>query len=105
MRFVFLLVLLSGCATFDAHDWSQSAFDNPLDYAAYYTPKGNCLDFAKAVQAEVGGTIYAIEHYPLDHAVVCLDSVCVDNGYLSPGYFDRTDLDHYKIIGVVDGLY
>ena len=48
-----------------------------------------------------GSTIYAIEYYPIDHAVVCYQDVCVDNGTISDGWFDRVDLAHYNVIGTV----
>ena len=93
---------LHAAGLFDDYQWPKSAFDNDLDWAAYYTPKGNCLDFARSVQDKVSGsTIYAIEYYPIDHAVVCYLDACVDNGTISDGWFDRTDLAHYKILGTV----
>ena len=100
IKIIPFLVLLSGCSTFAPYDWPKYAFDNELDWAAYQVPKGiNCLDYALQIQQLVPeAEIITIEHYPLNHALVCKDEVCVDNGTLSSGYFARTDLDHYKII-------
>ena len=100
MKKYLILLLLSGCTAFDPYDWPKSAFDNELDWAAYQVPQGiNCLDYAIRIQKLVPeAEIITIEHYPVNHALVCKDEVCVDNGTLSSGYFDRDDLAHYQVL-------
>lgn len=96
MRYSLIALFLTACAS---EPYTAADFDNPLDYADYYTPTMNCLAYAMTVQKMVGGEVYVIEHRPQNHAVICLGDVCLDNGYLSDGYFDRSDMSHYKLIG------
>ena len=96
---------------FDPYEWPLEYFDSPLDKVAYESHglgySDNCLFFASNVQKKlksdynISSRIYYVIAENKDHAVVCDDKYCVDNGFISDSQFDRSDLGHYNVVGEV----
>jgi hypothetical protein len=95
----------------DAYEWPESYFDSKLDKVAYESHglgySDNCLFFASNVQKRlssefnVTSQIYYVIVDNKDHAVVCDNKNCVDNGYISDEQFSKTDLAQYNVVGEV----
>ena len=102
-------ILVSGCAVFEPYEFPPEDYDTAMLWAADNTEPTNCLIWARAVQLKMAtlgekSEIYAIELYPQDHAIICNDSFCADNGTLMGdrySYFDKSELLHYNITGQV----
>lgn len=96
---------------FDPYEWPLEYFDSPLDKVAYESHgKGfsdNCLFFASNVQKKlqadynISSQIYYVITENKDHAVVCDDQHCVDNGFISDSQFERVELGGYNVVGEV----
>lgn len=108
MKPILLALLLSGCAAdsiWDEYSFPVDAYETKLEWAYHNTPTANCLVWARGVRQKLteNGTdsiILAVKWYPVDHAVICADGYCADNGTL--GYFPMSELEHYRVIGGVE---
>ena len=104
LAIVLILVFAFGCTSFDAYEFPPEAYESKLEWAADNTPIQNCFTWSRTVHDKLESVgedsiILAIERYPIDHAIVCDEINCADNGTL--GFFPRAELSRYKILGSI----
>ena len=95
--------LLTGCASFTEPAFGPGDFDSPTDWAMwaaraeYAHVPDNCLLVARAAKTRLahwGVDSEIVVATRINHAVLCIDAQCYDNGELG-GAFPRSELERY----------